>query len=178
MRLLLTLVFTFISLFAVSQNAQIKDEKLNGLLPIDEQGKVTYQSVVQVDSTKKDELFKRARKWFTKTYNSSKDVLQINDPATGELSGKGYIFIQQTAMGVAHQTPLKHSITVEVKDARYRITVTDFIVEEPRLSPFPIEATPYTSRKFIDKFYQKTDDTITTLLSSLERAMKVRSNDF
>ena len=49
-------------------------------LPTDSTGKVIYSGVFSLDSNlSANELFKRAKAWFVKEYNSSKDVIQDAD---------------------------------------------------------------------------------------------------
>ena len=53
-------------------------------------GKINYSEVVNVDSVKKEELYNRAKHWLVETFNSAKDVIQIDDKENGEIVGKGY----------------------------------------------------------------------------------------
>ena len=70
MKFLLT---TFLLTFYIRAFAQPPN------LPIDSTTHlITYSEVVKVDGNK-DELYSRAREWFAKTYNSAKNVIQMDD---------------------------------------------------------------------------------------------------
>lgn len=62
--------------------------KLLEIFPI-ENGKATYTGIVQVDSVSKDELYKRAKRWFVDTYKSAKAVIELDDKENGEIIGNG-----------------------------------------------------------------------------------------
>lgn len=91
-------------------------------LPIDSiSKKVTYQEVVKVDGASKNELYARAREWFAKTFKSADDVLQMEDMANGKLIGKG----------CNYQSKVFYTVSVSVKDGRYRYEITDFYTRIP-----------------------------------------------
>ncbi|NLH46839.1 MAG: DUF4468 domain-containing protein, partial [Acholeplasmataceae bacterium] len=48
---------------------------------------VNYSEAIEVPNVEKNELFLRGREWFNDNFKSSKDVLQVIDKETGELSG-------------------------------------------------------------------------------------------
>jgi hypothetical protein len=52
---------------------------------------LTYTEVIQVDSISKNELYNRAKLWFTTVYNSAKDVLQMDNKDEGQKIGKAII---------------------------------------------------------------------------------------
>jgi hypothetical protein len=66
----LLILALLLPLTSLAQKIYIKDGKLNGILPVDDKGLVTYQAVRTVEGAQKDELFKRARKWFLKNLHS------------------------------------------------------------------------------------------------------------
>jgi hypothetical protein len=96
--------------------------------------------------------------------------LQIVDASTGELSGRGIFLVSESTMGVPHSYPVGHTLSVEVKDGKYRYTLTKFSVDDPR-SPFAIENIPYVSKKFLERFYEKVDNNSIALLESLPKAL-------
>jgi hypothetical protein len=87
-----------------------------------------FTEVVTVEGVKSDELYFRAREWFTMAFKSSKDVLQMDSKERGTLIGKGTIEIppgsligpSKDAAGFVHFT-----LTVYVKDGRYKYEVAD-----------------------------------------------------
>jgi hypothetical protein len=91
---------------------------------------IEYTEVVTVDSANQKELYKRAVNFFAVSFNSSKDVLQIQDPENGVLFGKGiltkkvpYVWgIVKTELDVK----IKFNIRISVKDGKYKFEFTDF----------------------------------------------------
>jgi len=147
-------------------------------LPVDDSGNVSYQAVEQVQGVDKKELFSRARNWFAQTYQSANSVLQVNDSESGELTGKGSFTITPTMLGMGIPTRVDHTIQVEVKDGRYRVTVNNFYVESKNNVGGPINNIKNTSRGFIDKIHQQTDEQVRGMLSSLNKAMNTKKADF
>ena len=48
-------------------------------------GKINFSEVIYVDSASKLLLFTKAREWFTKSFTSSKSVLELEDKEAGNL---------------------------------------------------------------------------------------------
>ncbi|KAF5078477.1 hypothetical protein DSECCO2_140150 [anaerobic digester metagenome] len=93
---------------------------------------IVYSEVVEVSDTDKDELFIRAREWFNETFNSSRDVLQISDKETGELSGKGLMKVNYTFnyMGKRNfSCDVRFQVSLWVRDGRYKYEFTNFFIE-------------------------------------------------
>lgn len=89
---------------------------------------LNFTDVVKVDSTiKKDELFNRARIWFSQTFNNSKAVLDIQDKEAGQLIGNGTIkTLGKNNSYVYNYGYVSFSIKVLVKDGRYKYIFSDF----------------------------------------------------
>lgn len=115
-------------------------------LPLDSAThKVSYSAVVQVPGASKIELYSRAREWYASTFGSSKAVLEMDDKEAGKLIGKAYAqFEFAGAIGKPLDWALWRTIKVEVKDGKYRYTITDFLlggpIATPGENPHPIEA--------------------------------------
>lgn len=104
-------------------------QKLLGILPT-EGGRVTYTEVVEVETATKDQLYRILRRWFAAAYRDSKNVIEIEDVENGEIFGKGNTKAVWMVTFYAEQ-PLTvwHSIHCEVREGRYKYTITDFIIE-------------------------------------------------
>lgn len=155
----------------------IENEKLNGVLPLSSDGSVTYQVIDSVPGATKDQLFRRARKWFTTNYNSAKDVLQVNDIDAGELIGKGIFDIKSPIKNVWVYPKIGHTITVEIKEARYRITVGGLVVnQESAVQNYKL---PFigTTKNHYTQFYQSIDQKVRQTLESIHNAL-TKSSDF
>ena len=109
-------------------------------------GKITYTGVVQIDSISSAELYKRSKRWFFDTYNSGKDVIQLDDKENGEIIGKGYFetYWQSSFLG-GMNINVYQTIKVQVKDGRYKYEITDFKVK------YFVPASQYTKASNVDE---------------------------
>ncbi|HZY10887.1 MAG TPA: DUF4468 domain-containing protein [Bacteroidota bacterium] len=161
-------------------NLSIAQQKLLDVLPFKD-GKVIYTEVVEVDSASSVQLYDRAKRWFVHTYNSSKDVIQLDDKEKGEIIGKG--FFQDTWMVTFYagqNVNVWQTIRVQVKDFKYRYEITDFIMRyyvspsestRGRDIDLPVEEWNKGRDANTQKFYLKIDDNVKALITSLKDAM-------
>ena len=173
--------FTAILLLIVAyssyaQKSFVENGKLNGVMPLDDAGNVAYVVVEQADGVKKDELYKRARGWFSKNYNSPKDVLQLTDPQTGEVSGRGVFDFTSKIARVKVGGELDHTIQVELKDGRYRITLSKVILNHEPIERYKMPLIGTTKNNYT-QLYTTLDQQLRTLIASLQKALAT-SNDF
>lgn len=83
-----------------------------------------YSGIISVDSVNKSDLYNRALEWFAKSYNSSKDVLQIQDKEAGKLVGKASMKSYITWMGSPyHAGYVNYTISVYVKEGKYKYEI-------------------------------------------------------
>jgi len=150
---------------------------------------INFTNVVQVDSADKAELFARARSWFNTTFKSSKDVLNISDKETGELAGKGLTqFYSNSGLGASAVKGVLHfSVTIQVKDGRYKYIITNFtheshgpptnsydfgLITEDEACPYNIPMTPKKWRnKVWAELQESSNKEAELLISSLKIAM-------
>lgn len=148
-----------------------------------ENGKVLYTGVVKVDSTiTKDELYKRAKKWFIDNYKSANDVIQMDDKDAGEIIGKGYFEERfQPAIGAGIDMKIYHIITISIKDGKYKYKITNF-TSKGTASGITSEA-PLEDHINFDKknkytdYYLKIDSKVKGIIASIEKAMKQGGGD-
>ena len=89
----------------------------------------TQFSFTLVDSTKesKEQLFVKAKSWFANAFNSSKDVIQMEDKESGTIIGKSImVYDDKNASYVVHMS-VKFTLTVNVRENKYRLVLSDFI---------------------------------------------------
>jgi hypothetical protein len=112
-----------VTTFFLTSSAFGQNETPN--LPIDSiTAKIVYSEVIHVDSlTKKQELFSRAREWFAKAYKSSTSVIQMEDKESGKIVGKA---LMQVYYKNRQNGYINYTISIQVKDGRYKYEVTDF----------------------------------------------------
>jgi hypothetical protein len=103
------------------------------ILPPDQ---LKLQEVITLDSTRtKDELYVSCMEWMARTFRSAKDVIQYEDKAAGMIVGKGSViatgkpyktilFVYNAASSAySSNIYLRFTITLEVKDAKVRVTL-------------------------------------------------------
>ena len=158
----------------------VAQEKLIDKFPQDN-GKVTYTNVISVDSSIKKDLYVKAKRWFVNTYNSGKDVIQIDDKENGEIIGKGYF---QEYMKVAlggHNVSVWHTIRVQSKDGRYKYTINNIILKEEipgNNSEYSIEEfCNFRRDKQLVKLMEDINARFNQLILSLNTNMKKTNHD-
>ncbi len=85
----------------------------------------TYSAVENVDSLSKDKLFSLAASWFATYYKSAQNVIQLSDKEDGKIIGKAVYPYRLAVMG-NKQSYVNYTITVMVKDGKYKIEMADF----------------------------------------------------
>lgn len=79
----------------------------------------------------KNELYTKAKIWITDAFKSAKDVIQMDDKDAGRIVARG---VFQSPVKGMWGTPLydyiNFKITIDVKDNKYRIALTDFVHEK------------------------------------------------
>jgi hypothetical protein len=94
-------------------------------LPKDENGNLRYNEVIQVDSTKKDELYLRSKQFFVDVFKSAKDVIQMDDKEAGVVIGKGFNDIYIKVMGISAPIQMWFTIKIQSKEGRYKYEIYD-----------------------------------------------------
>lgn len=113
MRFYLTLAFVaLVYLMASGQTIEFDDIT----------GKYQAQSIIQMDTLKKDLLFTKAKEWITLNYKSANDVIQLADKESSKIIVKGNF---KTFMAMK-EGRLGHTLVLDFKDGRIRYTYSDF----------------------------------------------------
>ena len=109
----LLLLAALLSLTATSSHAQTPYEE---------------SKVEIVDGVPAEELYRRAKKWFVDTFRDASSVIQLDDPATQTIIGKGALkYTPSIFMGsAARKGFIGFSIEVAAREGRYRIRLYDF----------------------------------------------------
>lgn len=96
-----------------------------------------YTEVVQVEGKTAQQLYTSAREWFAKTFVSANDVIQMEDPTSGKIIGKGSNHIAEgyvVGKGIATIFTTmdwypNYTLKIEVKDGRYKYELTDIKIK-------------------------------------------------
>ncbi|XOZ33155.1 DUF4468 domain-containing protein [Halomonadaceae bacterium KBTZ08] len=88
--------------------------------PTPEQMKM--QNVHQVDLSK-EEIFDQSQEWMSEVFVDSKEVIELANPDTGTIIGKGMTKVYLMDM---YETPARFTMRVDIKDGKYRTTYDDW----------------------------------------------------
>lgn len=81
-----------------------------------------FSKVVDVPGINKTDLYVKANMWFVDAFKSAESVIQFTDKESGVIKGK---YIGKNVMTGIYICKISTTITVEVKDEKYRISFTD-----------------------------------------------------
>ncbi len=155
---------------------------------------VKYMEIIELDTTRTaKDLYLQARTWFAETYKSSKDVIQFEDRENGKLIGKGNMKYESTIFVGSSGTRgwISYTITISVKDGKYKYDITNFIHEGNSLNSqgafsFDLITTDKECPKEVgnknwrNKVYadikKQIESKTNSLISSLKEYMKNKSN--
>lgn len=160
----------FILMFSINVFSQ---DRLLEILPL-ENGKVVYTEIVKVDSVNKNKLYSRANKWIISRYKSAKDVIQLADQDEGIIIGKGNFGITY----YSRRPLIDNTLQIEVKDGRYKITISNLIYSDIQGESFPVEKFPksWTGKK---KLFRILDEKIKSIMIDLKYYMSTElKNDW
>lgn len=144
--------------------------------PRDQTGRVRFQEVVSVDGVPAADLYSRAKLWAARAFKSAKDVIQLDDPASGRLVLRG--MHSEPYMG-AHEVWYRFTLAVEVKEGRYRWTLdqVEYTPDGGRGWPIERELTAagvgIVTRKAVHERFRVA---ILALAADLEKAMNATAS--
>ena len=82
---------------------------------------LVMQKIIEVPNVSQEELYIRANVWFVKYFKYADSVIEFSDKENGKIIGK-YVFDYTVSLNPYRSTQM---VTVEVKDARLRVTIED-----------------------------------------------------
>lgn len=148
---------------AMAGEKKAKPERFD--LPRNDRGKYEFAGVVEVPEIAAAELYSRAKAWVAIAYRSAQHVMQLDDKDAGRLVLKGAM---DTPYLLGDTITIRYAVTVEVKDARYRYALTDFIYSTEYEAPLEtIKGVPARTKRL-----QSVDRQSRELIAGLEAAMK------
>lgn len=93
-------------------------------------GKIFYQSVVEVDGASAEELFVRSKIWAYDVFGTTKADIAVEDKEAGILIIRG--FFERGHIRSALNPSHDFKIQLEFKDGKFRYTMTDFFYSYER----------------------------------------------
>jgi hypothetical protein len=100
-----------------------------GGLPMNSSGKIEIVDVVNMESVKKDELFQRSVSFIADVSDPNFKVLSVEKDSINDKISAVYQIMIYTQTGVLKklQGAVSYSLTLEVKDGKYRYDFTDLV---------------------------------------------------
>ncbi len=160
------------SVSSMADAAAREKAKKRGSLPVTPEGKVQYQEVVQVEGANAQELYARAKRWVANAYKSARNVIQSDDPTNGQLVIKGLTEFSEKFMLGHERGWAHHTLTIQVKDGRYRYTLGDFLLEFEGIGSQPNVTVPIEDR-VQKKRVQETQEAVAADAQALIASLKI-----
>jgi len=107
--------------FSINLSAKKNKDTIQSLNPFE-------FSYTDTSSETKSNLYIKANEWVANTFNSAKDVIQMNDKEAGKIIAKGVIECFETAALSSITIDVKFTLAIDVKDKKYRIRLYDFLI--------------------------------------------------
>ena len=171
-------VFIFCSSISNGQGNAVMPQ-----LPINDETKlITYEKVVEVPETKKDDLFERAVQWVNAFYKNPGDVLREKNPNEGKLFIKARFKISNPPDKTGFATDagvIQYSLTLLFKDNKYKYTLTG--INWKQLSYYAVERWMDKNSQTYDPKYPyyltEVDENARKILADLEQNMAVKKKE-
>ncbi len=145
-------------------------------MPVDADTKlIQYREIIDEPGSK-DVLYDRGAEWFRHYYKSPTSVFRIQDKVNGRLEGTGRIgLVYKDETGLQRESGVVlYEIKLELKDNKYRVTLTDFNLKGS--SRYPIEKWMNKSDPAYnvswDSYLYQVDTTMRSLIRDLKKEMK------
>jgi hypothetical protein len=145
-------------------------------MPLDPDSKlIMYREVVNQEGVK-DVLYDRGASWFSSYYKSPSSVLKIQDKVNGKLDGTGrFVITYVDDQGLKRDGGMiMYNIKLELKDNKYRYTLTDFNLKAA--SRYPLEKWLNKNdpgyNPLWDSYLYQIDTTMQSLVRNLKEGMK------
>ena len=119
-------------------------------------------------------MFNRAKSFLLKKYISSSDIINLADINNGEIITKVSDIYTEIGKAWIEDNTVEYTITIEIKDGRYRYTFTDFIHKYligkyTTLEVRPLESTFNVYEK---QMWKATHETVSQIIIELKQAIE------
>ncbi len=146
-------------------------------LPIDpDSKKIMFREVVEQQGTPAY-LYDKAIEWFGYYYLNAQSVYTVQNKENGKIEGLGRMkiyYTDETSGAKRDGGTIQYQIILELKDNKYRVTLTDFNLKTA--SRFPIEKWMNKSdvayNPSWDSYLYQVDTTMQRLISTMKDKMK------
>lgn len=85
----------------------------------DQLSQLTY--IDEHPGKEKGELFDKSNEWVARTFNSANDVIQLSNPSTGQIIGRGITFTDGSGVDLGFKRPFKYTMVIDIKAEKMRV---------------------------------------------------------
>ena len=107
--------------------SQLSFSQIINVLPKDENGKIIFTRIIDSNNLNKEQTFTKTKLFFVNTFNSAKDVIQLDDKENGIVMGKGSANINIQSGKFSIPISMSFTIKIESKDGKCRLEVSNII---------------------------------------------------
>ncbi len=153
----------------------VRAQEPTAKMPVDPDTKlITYKEVV-TDTGTPAELFNRAIEWINKEYKNPVDATKVRDQASGLIEIIHRIEITRTDQGATLLAGrVDYSMKLEMKEGRYRYTITNFILRDKSRQPLEqfMDKKSQSYTPAWDDYLKQVDDFTRKMIASLKQGMQ------
>jgi len=153
----------------------LRAQENTSICPVDPDTKlITYKEVVEVPG-KPSELFNRSIEWVNSQYKNPTEATKVRNPATGLVEIIHRIELTREEKGMVRPAGIvDYSMKIEMKDGRYRYTITNFNYKEVSRKPieFWMDKKDKAYTPEWDNYLKQVDDFTRKLIESLKKGMQ------
>ena len=123
-----------------------------------------FEEIVDVPGKMADDLFVKSNSWMVDNFKNANSVVQFSDKAAGVIKGK---YIAPNIQDGMYLYDIQSTITIEVKDERYRISMAD-----PVVYYLGTTYAPTAGNRQVYPLYDKLADKLKVEWSNLAQSLK------
>ncbi len=140
-----------------------------------------FSEVVIAEGFTKDQLYSAALAWYGSAYRSAKAVFDVQDREAGRIVGKPLFKYEPSRLQASARIRgvVIYSVTIEVKDGRYRYIIGNFVHEGSSSVYSGMALPPYSLGLLTHAGYcpYPMDDFTTALANDTWQELKTRAKD-
>lgn len=167
------LFFIFVVSFFSSSFAS-KAEELYNKLPKNENGKVCYEEVINLEGKTTEDIYLSAKIFIANSFKSAQDVIQLDSKSVIVCKGNLVVYMG-TIVPIQHR--VSFTLTIKIKDNFYKYSFSDFTDQVDIIHNWgSIDENP-NKYALQYNFFTKLDAEMKRITISLNDSMKSINND-
>ncbi len=93
-------------------------------------GRINYKQITEVPNGKQDQVFTNAWRWLQKKYGPAVDTILVMDKEHGRIVVHATVNQALTLKGTEHKAYLEHLVTINAKDNKCLVQISDLKFKE------------------------------------------------